>query len=163
VPAALAAIPELFAGLGSTAAAAGTTAAADAGATAATAAATDTAATAATAAAADTATTAAATGAAAGGTAATTSSVASTASTLATAATAGSALYQLSQGGPKINVPPTPQNGAGQDQAVAQADAQAIKRAQAADGLQASTGTAGGQAGSVLSPVTTSKNSVLGG
>jgi hypothetical protein len=79
-----------------------------------------------------------------------------------TAATGVSALATLARGAPNINVPPSPQFQT-QDATVAQAGQQALQRAQAAGGLQSTTGTPGGQAGSVLNPTTLSSKTLLGG
>jgi hypothetical protein len=81
----------------------------------------------------------------------------------AAAVTAASALYQLSQGGKGINVPPSPNTGASSDQSEVDAQQEQLKRQQAAGGLQSTTGTAGGQAGAVLNPSTLSNKSLLGG
>lgn len=79
-----------------------------------------------------------------------------------TAATGVSALATLARGAPSINVPPSPQF-QGTDASVAQAGQQALQRAQAAGGLESTTGTPGGQAGSVLNPTTLSTKTLLGG
>ena len=86
-----------------------------------------------------------------------------TASGVSAAATGASALYQLSQGGPHVNIPPAPQSAAATDQAVANAEQQSLQRRQAAGGLQSTTGTPGGQAGAILAPSTQSSKSILGG
>lgn len=106
-------------------------------------------------------------GAAAGGTAAAGAGAAAagggvTLTGVAAATTAASALYQLSQGGRGINVPPSPQ-AAGTDESVQNAEQMQLKRAQAAGGLQSTTGTPGGQAGAMLNPTTLSQKSLLGG
>ena len=80
----------------------------------------------------------------------------------ATAATGVSALATLARGAPSINIPPSPQF-AQTDATVAQAQQQALQRAQAAGGLQSTTGTPGGQAGAALNPTTLSTHSLLGG
>lgn len=81
----------------------------------------------------------------------------------ATAATGVSALTTLARGAPSINIPPAPQMQLGADQAAQQAEQQSLQRAQAAGGLQSTTGTAGGQAGAILNPSTLSNRTLLGG
>jgi hypothetical protein len=81
----------------------------------------------------------------------------------ATAATGVSALATLARGAPGINLPPAPHTNLGTDQSVAQAEQQALQRAQVRGGLSSTTGTEGGQAGSVLNPATLSSKTLLGG
>jgi len=78
------------------------------------------------------------------------------------AATGASALYTMAQGPKGINVPPAP-SFASQDQQVQQVEQQTLSRQQIAGGLQSTVGTAGGQAGAILSPATTSSRAILGG
>jgi hypothetical protein len=85
-----------------------------------------------------------------------------TAGEAAAVATGASALYSMTQSRSGVNIPPAPgqiQN----DQQIQAAEQQTLAREQAAGGLQSTTGTAGGQAGAMISPATTSNRSILGG
>jgi hypothetical protein len=85
-----------------------------------------------------------------------------TAGEAAAVATGASAVYSMSQSRSGVNIPPAPgqiQN----DQQNQAAEQQTLAREQAAGGLQSTTGTAGGQAGAMISPATTSNRSILGG
>jgi hypothetical protein len=79
----------------------------------------------------------------------------------AAAVSAGSAIYQLANM-PKANLPPSPTTGLN-DQQIQASEQAALKRREAAAGLQGTTGTPGGEAGAVLNPATLSNKSVLGG
>lgn len=90
-------------------------------------------------------------------------SIATTVSEASAIATGASALYTLSQGAGRANVPPVPITPAPQvDQSVANAAAQELQRRQAVAGLQSTVGTGPGQAGAILNPATLSQASLLG-
>lgn len=166
-------IPYIASFFSTTGAAAGTAAAADAGATAAgTAAAAGTTAAASTAAAGTAAAGTAAAGAAAAGTAAAGTAAAAagsagilgtgvTASEIAAVSAATSSIYTLSQGAGKVNIAPPP-SGLGNDQAVVNAQQDALRRQETAGGLDSTVGT-GSQAGAVLNPASLSSHTLLGG
>lgn len=89
--------------------------------------------------------------------------IATTVSEAAAVASGASALYTLSQGPGRINVPPVPVTQPAQvDQAVANAEQAQIARRAAAGGLQSTVGTGTGQAGAILNPATLSNRSMLG-
>lgn len=99
-------------------------------------------------------------GGAAGGAAA--AGIGTTIAEASAIATGASALYTLSQGAGRINVPPVPVNQPQVDQSVANAQQQQLQRMQAAGGLQSTVGPGMSQGGAVLNPTTLSQRSLLG-
>lgn len=89
-------------------------------------------------------------------------SIAATAAEAASIAAGASALYSMTQK-PKINTPPMPTTPQATIDEQAQSAEQEAKKRAASGGLQSTTGTPGGQAGTMLNPATVSQHTLLGG